>query len=148
VCVCVCVCVCRAELGHQIRQFDIVIIVPRDESSTRSGWEKGQVENQVGLVRERFFSPRLRVKSYDELNAWLLDQCVTYARAHRHRELRDHHLADVRGGTSQPCRVCRMLRRVPRRARFGVKDLPGSVRQDSVSARAVGRPVEIRYPSR
>ena len=27
-----------------------------------SGWEKGQVENQVGLVRERFFSPRLRVK--------------------------------------------------------------------------------------
>ena len=36
-----------------------------------SGWEKGQVENQVGLVRERFFSPRLRVKSYEELNAWL-----------------------------------------------------------------------------
>jgi transposase len=35
-----------------------------------SGWEKGQVENQVGLVRERFFTPRLRVKSYDELNAW------------------------------------------------------------------------------
>jgi transposase len=23
-----------------------------------SGWEKGQVENQVGLVRERFFTPR------------------------------------------------------------------------------------------
>jgi len=35
-----------------------------------SGWEMGQVENQVGLVRERFFTPRLRVKSYDELNAW------------------------------------------------------------------------------
>src|SRR6185437_10970450 len=32
-----------------------------------SGWEKGQVENQVGLVRERFFTPRLRVASYDEL---------------------------------------------------------------------------------
>jgi transposase len=27
-----------------------------------SGWEKGQVENQVGLVRERFFTPRLRFK--------------------------------------------------------------------------------------
>ncbi len=27
-----------------------------------SGWEKGQVENQVGLVRERFFTPRLRQK--------------------------------------------------------------------------------------
>ena len=32
-----------------------------------SGWEKGQVENQVGLVRERFFTPRLRFKTYDEL---------------------------------------------------------------------------------
>src|SRR3569623_403421 len=52
-----------------------------------SCWEKGQVENQVGLVRERFFTPRLRMKSYDELNAWLLDQCVAYARAHRHPEI-------------------------------------------------------------
>src|SRR5277367_33119 len=41
-----------------------------------SGWEKGQVENQVGLVRERFFTPRLRFKNLDELNAWLLDQCI------------------------------------------------------------------------
>jgi transposase len=54
-----------------------------------SGWEKGQVENQVGLVRERFFTPRLRVKSYDELNARLLDHCITYARAHRHPEMRE-----------------------------------------------------------
>ena len=51
-----------------------------------SGWEKGQVENQVGLVRERFFTPRLRVKSYDELNAWLLDKCIAYAKAHAHPE--------------------------------------------------------------
>ena len=52
-----------------------------------SGWEKGQVENQVELVRERFFAPRLRFKSYDELNAWLLDQCIAYAKAHRDPEL-------------------------------------------------------------
>ena len=32
-----------------------------------SGWEKGQVENQVGLVRERFFTPRLRSESAIEL---------------------------------------------------------------------------------
>src|SRR5262250_359513 len=54
-----------------------------------SGWEKGQVENQVGLVRERCFTPRLRVKSYDELNTWLLDQYVAYAKAHRHPERRE-----------------------------------------------------------
>jgi hypothetical protein len=54
-----------------------------------SGWEKGQVENQVGLVRERFFTRRLRVASYEELNAWLLDRCVAYAKAHKHPELAD-----------------------------------------------------------
>lgn len=51
-----------------------------------SGWEKGQVENQVGLVRERFFTPRLRVKSLEELNVWLLDKCVAYAKVHSHPE--------------------------------------------------------------
>ena len=60
-----------------------------------SGWEKGQVENQVGLVRERFFTPRLRFKTYDELNAWLLDQCIAYAKAHRHPELTDQTIWDV-----------------------------------------------------
>ncbi len=54
-----------------------------------TGWEKGQVENQVGLVRERFFTPRLRVASDDELTGFLLDRCVAYAKAHRHPELAD-----------------------------------------------------------
>ena len=40
-------------------------------------------------MRERFFTPRLRVASYDELNAWLLDRCVAYAKAHKHPELTD-----------------------------------------------------------
>ena len=44
---------------------------------------------QVGLIRERFFTPRLRFKNLDELNAWLLDQCIAYAKAHRHPEPRD-----------------------------------------------------------
>ena len=60
-----------------------------------SGWEKGQVENQVGLVRERFFTPRLRVKNYDELNAFLLDKCIAYARTHAHPERPDQTIWDV-----------------------------------------------------
>ena len=58
-----------------------------------SGWEKGQscpakagVENQIGLVRERFFAPRLRVKDFEELNALLAGKCVVYARKHDHPE--------------------------------------------------------------
>jgi transposase len=34
-----------------------------------SGWEKGQVENRGGLVRERFFTPRLRFKA--DVYTWL-----------------------------------------------------------------------------
>src|SRR6187399_752529 len=60
-----------------------------------AGWEKGQVENQVGVVRERFFTPRLRVASYEELNAWLLDRCVAYAKAHRHVDQPERTIWDV-----------------------------------------------------
>ena len=39
-----------------------------------SGWAMGQVKNQGSLLRERLFTPRLRVKSYDAMNASLLDK--------------------------------------------------------------------------
>ena len=39
-----------------------------------SGWEKGQVENQVGVLRRRFFVPRLKFKTLGELNGWLEDK--------------------------------------------------------------------------
>jgi transposase len=112
-----------------------------------SGWEKGQVENQVGLVRERFFTPRLRVRSYDELNAWLLDQCVSYARAHRHPEMRERTIWEM-FEAERPSLV-RYASRFD-----GFHAVPASVSKTclvrfdnnrySVSAHAVGRPVEIR----
>ncbi|MGN6893626.1 IS21 family transposase, partial [Neisseria sp. P0015.S009] len=40
-----------------------------------SGWEKGQVESQVNFARERFFKPRLRFTTLEELNAWLESEC-------------------------------------------------------------------------
>ena len=112
-----------------------------------SGWEKGQVENQVGVVRERFFTPRLRAASYEELNAWLLDRCVAYAKAHKHPELTDStiwqafeaerpQLVQITGpfdgfhatqaSVSKTCLV-----------RFDNNKY-------SVTSRAVGRPVEIQ----
>jgi transposase len=112
-----------------------------------SGWEKGQVENQVGTVRQRFFAPRLRVKSYDELNAWLLDRCVAWAKAQPHPEVRDRTIWEV-FEAERPSLV-------PYAGPFdGFHSVPASpsktclVRFDnnkySVLASAVGRPVEIR----
>lgn len=63
--------------------------------SPAAGWEKGQVENQVGVIRRRFFVPRPKFKSYAELNAWLEDRCRDYARANAHPELRDRTVWDV-----------------------------------------------------
>ncbi|EKV26573.1 Mobile element protein [Caenispirillum salinarum AK4] len=54
-----------------------------------AGWEKGQVENQVGSLRRRLFTPRPKVKTLDELNRWLEDACMAYARAARHPEFSD-----------------------------------------------------------
>jgi hypothetical protein len=71
-----------------------------------SGWEKGQVENQVGLVHERFFTPRLRFKTYDEMNAWLLDKCIAYAKSHRHPELAERTLWEVFEGTTEARSLC------------------------------------------
>ena len=73
-----------------------------------SGWEKGQVENQVRVVRERFFTPRLRVASYEELNAWLLDRCVAYAKAQKHPELADCTIWQATGGAEVGTCVVRL----------------------------------------
>jgi hypothetical protein len=48
---------------------------------TASGWDKGQVENQVGLVPRALLHA---TAALSELNAWLLDQCLVYVKAHRH----------------------------------------------------------------
>ena len=112
-----------------------------------SGWEKGQVENQVGLVRERFFTPRLRFKTLDELNAWLLDKCIAYAKAHRHPEFADRTIWEV-FETERP-------KLVPYAGRFdGFHAVPASVSKTclvrfdnnkySVAASAVGRPIEVQ----
>jgi transposase len=112
-----------------------------------SGWEKGQVENQVGLVRERFFAPRLRVTSYAELNALLLDRCVVYAKAHKHPEIAEQ--------TIWQAFEAERAQLVPIAGRFdGFHAITAAVSKTclvrfdnnkySVSSRAVGRPVEVQ----
>src|ERR1700758_4112502 len=112
-----------------------------------SGWEKGQVENQVGLVRERFFTPRLRFKTYDEMNVWLLDKCIAYAKAHPHPELT--------GQTIWEAFAAERPKLVRYAGRFdGFHAVSASVSKTclvrfdnnkySVAASAVGRPVEVQ----
>jgi transposase len=58
-----------------------------------SGWEKGQVENQVGNIREWLFTPQPRLADFAELNAWLARRCVELA-GRRHPVETDRTVAD------------------------------------------------------
>ncbi len=112
-----------------------------------SGWEKGQVEKQVSTVRGRFFIPRLRFKSYEELNAWLLDKCITHAKTHDHPEIKEQTVWQMFEDERSSL--------VPYAGHFdGFHGVPASVsktclvrfdnNQYSVMASAVGRPIELR----
>ena len=112
-----------------------------------AGWEKGQVENQVGTTRERLFAPRVRVKSLDELNDWLLDQCVARAKSSRIRRSP----ARPCGRCSKPsgrawCRIAGASTASMRSDRVGVQDLPRALRQQQVLRPGQrGRPARWRY---
>lgn len=108
-----------------------------------AGWEKGQVENPVGTIRDLLFRPRSKVKTLDELNAWLADQCVVYARRAKHPEFRDRSVRGLRGGEGAADAVSGALRRLRRETDAGDHDLPDRNKY-SVDARAAGRAVLVR----
>jgi len=99
------------------------------------------------VIRRRFFVPRPRFRSYAELNAWLMDRCIAWARANPHPELRDKTVWEV-FEEERPSLV-------PYVGPFnGFHAVPATVSKTclvrfdknrySVEVRAVGRPVEIR----
>ena len=53
-----------------------------------AGWEKGQVENQVGTVRRRLFVPRPKVQDFRELNEYLRERCLQWAKSHPHPDFK------------------------------------------------------------
>jgi hypothetical protein len=87
------------------------------------------------------------VASYNELNGWLLDQCIAYAKASKHPEESERTIWQVFEAERAAL--------VPIGSRFdGFRATPAAVsktclvrfdtNKDSVNARAVGRPVEIQ----
>jgi len=63
--------------------------------SPASGWEKGQVEHQVQTSRGRFFQPRLRFASLEELNGWLEAECLRWMADHAHPEQKEWMIAQA-----------------------------------------------------
>lgn len=59
-----------------------------------SGWEKGQVENQVNVLRNQFFKPQLRFDDLAALNAHLLARCESLG-SKMHPHYKDKTIAEV-----------------------------------------------------
>jgi transposase len=60
-----------------------------------AGWEKGQVERQVGIVRQRLFAKRRKFANLEELNQWLKDECRALAAAKKHPDYPEQTVATV-----------------------------------------------------
>jgi len=60
-----------------------------------AAWEKGQVENQVGVLRQRLFVPRLKFADLIELNRYLTDQCRMLSAGQKHPEFPDRTVAEL-----------------------------------------------------
>ena len=58
-----------------------------------SGWEKGQVENQVGNIREWLFTPMAKFADFAALNTWLVKRCRELA-GRPHPEQTSRSIAD------------------------------------------------------
>lgn len=122
--------------------FDPVACTPA------AGWEKGQVENQVGVVRHRFFATRRRFADLEELNDWLAGECRHHAAATRHPELKDQTIDQVFAGEQEK------LIALPVSPFDGYQGTTSRVSPQllvsfdrnrySVNAMAVGKSVEVR----
>ena len=115
--------------------------------SPAAGWEKGQVENQVKTSRDGFFKPRIHAADYDELNAMLAERIVSHAKAARHPEFKERTIWEVFQEEKAAL--------VPHQGAFkGFHEKTAAVSKTclvsfdrnrySVSATAVGRPVQVQ----
>ena len=108
--------------------------------------DNGQVENQVGTLRDQFFRPKPRVSSLVELNAWLEDQRIAYAKRHPHPEFKDRTIWEV-FQEEQPSLIA--LRGpfdcfVEKAVRATTCLIMADHNRHSVDARAAGRMVLVR----
>ncbi len=112
-----------------------------------AGWEKGQIERQVGFVRQRFFAKRRKFADFDELNQWLADQCRTVAAGHRHPEYPGQTVAEVFAREQASLVRVKVLfdgyQEIPAKASF-TSLVSFDRNRYSVHVTAAGKPVMVR----
>ena len=74
------------EFNHRFMQLCSHHLFEPIACTPASGWEKGQVENQVDTGRCNFFTPLVKIDNLDILNANLEKKCIEWACNHKHPE--------------------------------------------------------------
>ncbi len=85
----------RRELNPRFEELCAHYLVEPTMCTPAAGWEKGQVENTVGLMRKRFLAGRTKFASIEELNEYLIERAVGWAKTHKHPDLGDKTIWDV-----------------------------------------------------
>jgi len=134
--------------NRRFQQFCSHHLVEPTACTPRAAWEKGQVENQVRTARNRFFKPVPRFGTLADLNAWLEERCLAWARTATHPVQRDRTVMAVYEAEDRPALVAS---RPPFDGFHEVEAAASTtclVRFDhnrySVAARAAGRRVQLR----
>ncbi len=60
-----------------------------------SGWEKGQVEKQVGDTRRNFFTPILKGETYEEINFKLREMSLNWSKTMKHPDFKEKTIFEV-----------------------------------------------------
>ena len=60
-----------------------------------SGWEKGQVEKQVGDTRRNFFTPIVKGETYDDINSKLKEMSLNWSKTMQHPDFKEKTIFEV-----------------------------------------------------
>ena len=83
------------ELNPRFEELCAHYLVEPTLCTPGAGWEKGQVENLVGLMRQRFLAGRLKYADIDELNEWLLERALGWSKTQKHPDITDKTIWEV-----------------------------------------------------
>ncbi|NCD25809.1 MAG: transposase [Deltaproteobacteria bacterium] len=83
------------ELNPRFEELCAHYLVEPTMCTPTAGWEKGQVENLVGVTRKCILAERRKFASIAELNEWLLERTVGWAKTHKHPEFADKTIWEV-----------------------------------------------------
>jgi transposase len=83
------------ELNERFAQMASYHLFKPIACTPASGWEKGQVEKQVGDTRRNFFTPLLKGDDYSDINNQLKSMCVEWSKTMKHPEFSNKTVWDV-----------------------------------------------------